>query len=100
MEVKVVSETSIVKKQRCLLMRNDIEIWLDDEKANQIGESLAQQPKGLLKIEDRFVNAVDIIGIFNPKDMQIMQERRRGRWQCKYNTWHRKDDICECGRAH
>lgn len=93
-------ETSIAKKQMCLIMRNGIELWLDEDKAESVGSSLLSNSKGIMKIDGRFINSVDIIGIFTPADLEEYRKIKRGMWKCKYNCWHEKEGICECGRAH
>ena len=75
-------------------MRNGIEIWLDNDKANIIGKSLIQNSRGMLKIENRFLNAVDILGIFKPQDLDDLKKRQKGWWQCNKGFWHAKNEEC------
>lgn len=88
----------LTKPQMCLLMRNGIEIWLESEKAIVVGNIWEANPKAALKIGDRILNAVDIMGIFLPEDLEDYHRTKRGQWKCKYNTWHNREDDCACGR--
>lgn len=90
------SETSIAKIQKCLVMRNGIEIWLDADKSERVEMALVASPKGMLRLEGRLINAVDIIGIYLPEDLTDMQNRKQGMWKCKHNKWHNKGDDCTC----
>jgi len=75
-------------------MRNEIEIWVDEEKAEMIGQSLIQQPKGLFKCENRFLNGADVLGIFRLEDLEDMRLRQKGWWQCRKGYWHAKNEDC------
>lgn len=77
-------------------MRNGIEVWMDSEKALRIGSKLEKGAKGLLKAEDRYLNSVDIIGIFSAADMDEQTRRKNGQWKCKHDTWHDKGVTCLC----
>ena|SRR3990167_1328659 len=84
-------------KQKCLVMRNGIEIWLDGDKANKIGNDMLVIPRGIFKAEDRFLNTADIIGIFTPEDMDNLTRRKNGQWKCeKRGRWHDRGIKCEC----
>jgi len=94
----MLGETSITNPQMGLVMRNGLELWLDKEKAMDIGESMLSSPKGIMRIDGRFINAVDIIGIFTPQDLEDYHKVKRGQWRCKYGNWHSRDENCECAR--
>lgn len=89
--------TQLVKIQRCLIMRNGLEIWIDEEKAEIIGNDLVKgQLKGILKIEGRYLNTVDIIGIFTAEDVSDLTCRKNGQWKCENGQWHDKNKKCDC----
>ena len=93
------SSTSITKKQKCLYMRNQIEIWIDEDRCTELENALTSNPRAIVKFEGRVLNTVDIVGIFLPADLEDLKKRNRGMWKCKYNFWHTKNDNCECGRS-
>ena len=88
----------IAKEQRCLLLREGIEIWIDKEKAEKISQDLSSNRAGKFnKIEGRLINIADIVGIFNPKDLEELKRRKQGQWLCKYGYWHLKTELhCDC----
>lgn len=89
----------ITKIQKCLMIRNEIEIWLDEEKWKRLEKVLSMDKNGLPKfinIEGRFVNVVDIVGIFKPQDLEDLKRRKNGQWKCKYNVWHDRGTNCDC----
>lgn len=83
-------------EQRCILLRDFIEIWLDKEKAERFGNDLVNGLKGIVKIEGRFLNVVDIVGIFKPEDLINFYKKKSGQWKCEYGIWHEKEDKCNC----
>jgi hypothetical protein len=83
----------------CILFRNGIEIWIDEEKALRFMEHYEKnQGQGLARIEGRFINLVEIVGVFYPQDLEDNKRRKKGEWKCKYNNWHLKEEVCYCGR--
>lgn len=90
---------AIAKQEMCIYMRNGIEIWLDIDKASAFGKDLTNGMKAMVQIEGRFLNTVDIVGIFNPSDLEDLKMRKQGMWKCKKNNWHAKDEVgCTCTR--
>lgn len=88
--------TDIAKKQMCIFMRNGIEIWIDEDKAEQISADLIKSTVSMARIEGRILNFKDIVGIFNPQDLEELHRRNRGEWKCKFKNWHGKNDVCFC----
>jgi len=90
-------DKQITKIQKCILLRQDIEIWIDEEKANQIQTLLAGSFNGrFIKVEDRIVNVADISGIFSARDLEDLKRRKLGQWKCDEGKWHSRTDICNC----
>lgn len=86
----------LAKKQMCLVMRNGIEVWLDEEKAKNVGAQLQSGAKGMMLVEGRYINSVDLIGIFPARDMDEQVRRRNGQWKCSKGTWHDRAEKCIC----
>ncbi|NCD07234.1 MAG: hypothetical protein EOL97_14060 [Spirochaetia bacterium] len=87
----------ITKQQKCIKMRNNISIWIDEEVADKIEESLKQGNSGrFIKVEGNLLNVVDITGIYTPKALDEYTREKNGEWKCKYGNWHKKGQECEC----
>lgn len=83
----------------CLLLRNGIEVWVDAERSRVIADDWRTQGKGVIVVNDCYVNTVDIMGFFTPAALDDHHRRRQGQWQCKHGAWHERDGVCECGRS-
>jgi hypothetical protein len=82
----------------CLLMRSGIEIWVDADKADRLSEILTTASKPMLKVEGRVLNSVDIVGLFLPIDIEDLKNRKLGKWKCKHENWHTKEETCRCAQ--
>jgi len=89
----------ITKKQKCLILRNSIEIWLDEEKWTNLENRLNNSIGKFYAIEGRMINAADIVGLFLPVDLEEMKLRKNGKWKCDYGVWHSKGQECFCFEA-
>ena len=100
-------ETEISKKLMCILMRENLEIWIEEEKLEPLMAML--ETRRFIKIENRVINTADISGIYPASDMEDRTRRKngqwkdeegiwrnRGEWKCDYNNWHTKGDFCKC----
>lgn len=89
--------TEITKIQKCLITRNGIEIWLDQEKWEKLEEILNSNPnQRFINIESRLVNIADIVGIFKPEDLINRDRKKSGEWRCKQGKWHTRNEKCDC----
>lgn len=86
----------ITLKQKCVVMRNGVEIWCDEEKADRFGADCVAGMKGVVKFEGRFINTADFVGIFYPADMNDLVRRKNKQWKCKSNNWHDMGEKCKC----
>lgn len=90
-------EKQIATIQKCVLLRQDIEIWVSEEKAKQIRDLLLGNFNGrFIKIEDRIINVADITGVFSAQDLEEVRRRKQGQWKCEYGNWHEKKEECSC----
>jgi hypothetical protein len=89
--------TNLVKEQVCLYLRNGIEIWVDKDKAKDFSKDLIDGLKAFVYIEKRLVNTVDIVGIFQPDDLEDLKRRKNGQWKCDKGAWHDRGEYCGCG---
>ena len=95
------TQTAITKKQKCIYLRNNVEIWLDEEKAQNVETMLVGRLSNgkFFKAEGRLLNVADIVGIFYATDLDELKRRKQGQWKCEYSEWHSKDEInCDCGK--
>jgi len=86
----------ITDKIYCILLRSGIRIWVDKLKSIE----LTAQIRGggnLFEIEGQVVNKSDISGIFTADKIDELDKEKRGMWKCKFNVWHNRYDICNCG---
>ena len=86
----------IANKQKCLMIRNSIEIWMDEKKWEKLEYALKNSIGKFYDIEGRTINVADIVGIFLPIDLDEMKRRKNGQWKCKYGKWHNRGDDCQC----
>jgi hypothetical protein len=97
----------ITKNLMCVLMREGVEIWIEEEKLEPLMGML--ETKRFIKIDGRVINVADISGIYPAVDMEDRTRRmngqwkdengiwrNRGEWKCDYNNWHTKGDYCKC----
>jgi len=83
----------ISKKLMCLIMRNGIQIWFDEDQARQIKQLLANSKESkFVEFKDEVFNTADVSGIFKAKNMGDFNRVKRGQWQDKYGGWHDKFD--------
>lgn len=86
------------KKLMAVVMRNGIEIWLEDEKIQNLKSvlrSLSGQGK-FIEIDGEVINTADLTGVFTPQTMEDMTHRKNGRYKCKFGVYHERSDICGC----
>jgi hypothetical protein len=83
-----------------IVLRNNIKIWVLEEKADQIGQDLIGEDRKLVKkIEGRYINTADVVGIFKPMDIDAQTKDKSGEWKCKKGNWHGRGEKCECAQS-
>ncbi|MDD4411782.1 MAG: hypothetical protein PHO58_04730 [Bacilli bacterium] len=88
----------ITKPQKCIVMRNGAEIWIDEDKANELEIILANLKESKFIFSDgRTFNTADISNILLPEDMEDITRRKNGQWKCKYGHWHERGEQCSHG---
>jgi hypothetical protein len=87
----------ISKNLKCVVMRNGIEIWKEDDRLTELAKKLSSGQKiGFIQIDDELINSADIVGIFSANVMEDMVRRKNGQWKCQYGKWHDKGERCYC----
>ena len=88
----------ITNKTKCLLTREGIEIWLNDEQAEKISHLiLTAKDNKLIEIEGETVSVNSISGIYTAEKIELLRRKKHGEWQCGYcKRWHKRDEECGC----
>jgi len=85
-------------KIMCLSMRNGVEIWLEDARIENLRQVLASPntPQFITLPDQQLINRSDIVGVFSPKSMESLTERKNGVWRCKQGKAHDRGEKCDC----
>jgi len=86
----------LATQQKCVVMRNGIEVWLSKEGAEDFEKELHSGAKGFVPLKGRTVNTADILGVFPPEDMEDLIRRKNREWKCKQGNWHNLGEKCNC----
>lgn len=89
--------TELSKSLVCVSMRNGVEIWVENERAETLQNVLGgiTQHK-FIRFGDQTFNTADIVGVFQASTMEAATRRKNGQTQCKEGVWHDKGEKCEC----
>jgi hypothetical protein len=87
----------LAKNLVCIVVRNGIWVWVEQERAkiliNVLGQNNCPQ---FITYEGRMINKADITGIFLPEDIDAYTRRKNGQWQCDKGKWHNRGVACDC----
>jgi len=87
----------IAKKQKPIILRNGLKIWIDEENIKKMNAIITSPncPK-FLQLGERTINVNDLSGIFMPEDIKAIEYERRGAWKCEKGHWMGKNATrCE-----
>lgn len=92
----------ITKKQKCVCIRNGLRIWMDFDTAEKLQGILdGITEHRFIKYGERTMNTADVMGIFPSEDMELIERKERGEWQCDSGHWNAKGTRrCEGGKGH
>jgi len=90
--------SSISKKLMCIVIRNGVEMWLEDDRADKLKSLLTSGSTQFIEFDGEMINRADIVGIFSAHTMEDLIRRKNGGWKCKYNVWHERHGECSCWR--
>lgn len=84
------------KDIKCILMRSGIEIWLEDDRIENLKKVLmASRESKFIELNGEVINTADITGIFSAGTMQDVGRRKNGQWKDSKGNWHDKGErIC------
>jgi hypothetical protein len=88
----------LTKGQSCILLRNGMQVWIDNDKAEKLQVILQDITESkFIKFEDKTLNTADITGVFTAFDLEEFNRIKNGEWKCKKGNWHAKGEDCRCG---
>lgn len=89
--------TELANQQKCIVLRNGLEVWVDATLATQIETDwISGALKGPLRVAGRVINTADISAICLPQDMFDLGHRKNGQWKCRAGRWHDRGEKCNC----
>jgi hypothetical protein len=91
------TEKKLTKRLQCIIVRGDIQIWVEKDRADVLRQRLNQPncPQ-FIEYEERMINRADIVGVYEAVDLEEQTRRRNGNWKCKEGNWHDRGEKCEC----
>jgi hypothetical protein len=86
----------LTKKQKVIMLRSGVEIWIEEEYANRLKSVLLNSKETkFIEIDDSVINSTEIIGIFTPQELEDATRRKNGQWKDKNGKWrNRGDRVC------
>lgn len=95
------TDNQLSKNLMCIMMRGNIEIWIEKDKTDKLMELLENgQINRFVRIDNQFINVVDVMGIFSPETMKDRNNIRAGKWKCQHNIWHIRNEECFCWKKY
>jgi len=83
----------LTKTQMCIVLRNNIQIWIDKEKATKFQQVLQNITSSkFIQLDDQTINTADITGIFNSQTLEEYTRLKRGQWKDKKGKWYGKNE--------
>ena len=80
----------------CIVIRGGIEIWVEQERAEILKQSLlSDKCPQFINYENKLINKADITGIFDALVMEEKTRLKNGQWKCQYGTWHDRFEKCD-----
>jgi hypothetical protein len=87
----------LAKRQLCIVLRNGMQIWIDEDRAEKLQLALNVSESKFINYGERIINSADVVGLFTPQDLDEFTRRKNGQWKCDYSNWHKREEICDCG---
>jgi len=80
----------LAKSLYCVELRNGIQLWLEEEKADKIRHILLTTENKFIQYEEQTINVADIVGVFRASTMEEATRRKNGQWKDKKGNWQEK----------
>lgn len=92
------TEGALTLENTVIITRGTGRYYVTKERGENIVKILnSPERPTMLKIDDNFVATNDIVGVVTAAQVEDMEKRRRGLWQCGKGNWHNRDEVCKCG---
>jgi hypothetical protein len=88
---------SLTKRTMVLITRIG-DIWIEPERGQKIMKIKNADAKATIEIDGSWFASSGIEGLLTAQQYADLQNKRRGMWQCGYQKWHNRDDVCYCAR--
>ena len=88
----------LTKRLLCISMRNNVEIWVEEDRAKNLVETLERSTSHkFIRVDSELLNSADVVGVFTAQTMSDATRRKNGMWQCSQGNWHDKGERdCSC----
>jgi hypothetical protein len=85
----------------CVLLREGIEIWINEKKAEKLKDVLLILDENkFVDINNSLINTFSIVGVFTAEEMEDRTRRKNGQWKDNKGNWHDKGEkVCKCGNV-
>jgi hypothetical protein len=81
----------ITKNLQCIVLRNGVEIWIEEDRIVSFKQMLLTLKENkLVSIDGEFINTADIVGILDAKTVEDSTRRKNGQWKDKNGNWQDK----------
>jgi len=82
------------KNLMCISLMSGKEIWVESDRVAGINRAISET--SMIEIDGNTINRSILEGIFKPDIMANWTRKKNGEWKCKYGTWHKKFEECNC----
>lgn len=87
----------IATKQVCVLLKNGIQLWLDEKPAQSfVKDWQSLREHKVMVIQGEAFSSSEIAGVFSPEKMDEYTRRKNNQWKCTHSNWHDRGEKCEC----
>lgn len=70
------------------------DFWISKKRADAIVNIKNTMPQGTIELDGNYISCQAVDGIVTAQQYAIMNTKRRGGWQCKYQHWHERNQQC------
>lgn len=87
----------LTDKTKCLLTREGVEIWINDDQEQKIFNITQDGKNRLIEVDGEKMMTSQISGIYSAQKIQELRRKKQGWWQCELcHRWHPREEQCGC----
>jgi len=87
----------ITTKTKCLLTKQGIEIWIDNNQAEKISELINKAEVKIIEIEGQTISVWSIEGMFDAEYVYRQRKVKAGMCECEFcKRWYPRFKECGC----